>query len=378
MERSVDKLARYTIYAVVATAILALCLYFSNVLIYIIAAVVVSLVAIPVKRFIGKILIAGKRLPNSLGAALSLFLVVAFIIGLITRIVPIIYNIVYNISENVRAAYSSSLDFSTTVTSVNEWITSTFPSLGADFRIEVALTEFIQSQFDISSLPSMVGSFASAAGSVVVALFSIIFISYFFIRDDKLFSRILCAISPDKIESRVILALDEIEGLLSRYFAGLMIEILGVATLNFLGLWIIAGLDASTSLAIAFITGILNVIPYVGPWIGAAIGTVLGLVMRFSLAAVAGEALQIGPLALIFLAVFLFTQLVDNFVFQPVIYSKSVKASALEIFIVMLLAGQVGGILGMIVAIPAYTVIRVVAITFFPHCKPIRRLLIRS
>jgi predicted PurR-regulated permease PerM len=67
--------------------------------------------------------------------------------------------------------------------------------------------------------------------------------------------------------------------------------------------------------------------------------------------------------------------LIDNFFFQPFIYSTSIKSSPLEIFIVLLMAGHIGGIVGMLVAIPAYTVIRVIAARFFGDFKPIRRLI---
>ena len=68
-------------------------------------------------------------------------------------------------------------------------------------------------------------------------------------------------------------------------------------------------------------------------------------------------------------------QLIDNFIYQPVIYSTSIKAHPLEIFIVLLMAGHIGGTVGMLVAIPAYTVVRVIAIRFFYRFKPIQRLI---
>ena len=177
------------------------------------------------------------------------------------------------------------------------------------------------------------------------------------------------------MEGEAISAISDIEHLLTRYFGGLLLEVLGVATLNFLGLWLIAKLGVYPALGIAFITGLLNVIPYVGPWIGAGIGIILGLVLKFSNAAVLGIMPNFWIAVMTLLAIFLCTQLVDNFFFQPFIYSTSIKSSPLEIFIVLLMAGHVGGIVGMLVAIPAYTVIRVIAARFLRNFKPIRRLL---
>jgi predicted PurR-regulated permease PerM len=148
---------------------------------------------------------------------------------------------------------------------------------------------------------------------------------------------------------------------------------LGVALLDFLGLWIIARLGFSNALGIAFIAGILNIIPYVGPLIGELIGVVLAVILKYGTGV--GLDVNIWIFALIVLAIMFATQLVDNFIYQPVIYSTSIKASPLEIFIVLLMAGHMGGILGMLVAIPAYTVLRVVASRFFPQLKPVRKLM---
>ena len=256
----------------------------------------------------------------------------------------------------------------------NVWLIDRFPSLGRDFKAQVAVVNWIKDAFDISSVTSVVGSVASALGSFGIGLFSVVFIGFFFIKDDRLFRRIVGSLVPDKIENDVIDAIGDIEHLLSRYFGGLLIEVLGVATLNFLGLWLIAKIGFYPAVGIAFMAGLLNVIPYVGPWIGAAIGVILGLVLKLSNAAALGVMPNFWVLLLTLIAIFAITQMVDNFFFQPFIYSTSIKSSPLEIFIVLLMAGHVGGILGMLVAIPAYTVLRVVAARFFQHFKPIRRL----
>ena len=100
---------------------------------------------------------------------------------------------------------------------------------------------------------------------------------------------------------------------------------------------------------------------------------VLGLIIKYGTGA--GLDVNIWIFALIIFGVMMAAQLIDNFVYQPLIYSTSIKASPLEIFIVLLAAGHIGGAFGMFVAIPAYTVLRVVASRFFHEFKPIRRLI---
>ena len=374
-ERSTDKLARSIMWVAVAAAIIALCWYFRSVLIYIIIAAVVSLLGRPIMKLLRKLTVKGRHAPDWLLAIITLFLILAIFLGIITQVIPVVSSIIQNVSSNLQTASVNTSEITRWMDKLNIWIIDRVPSLGRDFKIQESVVNWIKNAFDISSITSVVGSVASALGSFGIGLFSVMFISFFFIKDESLFRSIIGSLVPDKVESDAIHAIGDIEHLLSRYFGGLLIEVLGVATLNFLGLWLIAKLGIYPALGIAFMTGLLNVIPYVGPWIGAGIGIILGLVLKFSNAAALGVMPSFWVAALTLLAIFLFTQMVDNFLFQPLIYSTSIKSSPLEIFIVLLMAGHVGGIVGMLVAIPAYTVIRVIAARFLQDVKPIRRLL---
>ena len=374
-ERSTDKLARSIMWVAVAAAIIALCWYFRNVLIYIILAAVVSLLGRPIMKLLRKIKIKGLRAPDWLLAIITLLLVLGLFVGIITQVIPVVSSIIQSVSANLQTASFSTSEIARWMDKLNIWLIDRVPSLGRDFKIQVAVMNWLKDAFDISSITSVVGSVASALGSLGIGLFSVMFIGFFFIKDEKLFRGIVGSLVPDKMEGEAISAISDIEHLLTRYFGGLLLEVLGVATLNFLGLWLIAKLGVYPALGIAFITGLLNVIPYVGPWIGAGIGVILGLVLKFSNAAVLGIMPNFWIAVMTLLAIFLCTQLVDNFFFQPFIYSTSIKSSPLEIFIVLLMAGHVGGIVGMLVAIPTYTVIRVIAARFLRDFKPIRRLL---
>ena len=154
-----------------------------------------------------------------------------------------------------------------------------------------------------------------------------------------------------------------------------MIEVAGVALINFLGLFLVARLGINAALGIAFLTGIFNIIPYVGPLLGGALGTVLGLILKYSSATPVGLDVNFWIFTTILIAIFCVTQLVDNFLYQPLIYSTSIKAKPLEIFIVLLIVGHIGGPMSMIIAIPVYTVFRVIAFRFFGHIKAIKRLI---
>lgn len=372
-ERYTDKLAKSILLAAGIAIIAALCWYFRSVLAYILIAVVVSLVAKPLMGLLQKIRIKGRKAPDWILAALSLILVLGILLSIVATLIPIVGNIVKDISlANIENSVRS---LSVPLSEFNEFLRTMFPSLGEDFKIEVTVIQEVQKLFNPSIFSSVIGSAASFLTSFGIGLFSVVFIGFFFIKDDGLFTEIVCALVPDKHEATTEKAISDIGHLLSRYFIGVMLEVTGVALINFIGLAFIAKLGFSAALGIAFMTGIFNIIPYVGPLLGGALGTVLGLILKYSSASPIGLDVNFWVFTAILIAIFCFTQLVDNFLYQPLIYSTSIKAKPLEIFIVLLIVGHIGGPLAMIVAIPCYTVVRVIAFRFFRHIKPIKRLI---
>lgn len=372
-ERYTDKLAKLILATAGVAAVCALCWFFRSILAYILIAVVVSLIAKPLMGMLQKLNIKGKKAPDWILAAFSIIVVMGVLISIITSVIPIISSLVKDISMvNIE---SVARGISVPLAEFNEFLRNSFPQLGSDFRIEVAALNELQKLFDVSAFSTVLGSAASFITSLAVGLFSVVFIGFFFIKDDGLFTQIVCALVPDRHEATTQRAISDIGHLLSRYFIGVLIEIAGVALINFLGLLFIAKLGFNSAISIAVMTGIFNVIPYVGPLLGGVFGTILGIVIKYTSVTPLGLDVNFWVFTIILIAIFSFTQLVDNFLYQPLIYSTSIKAKPLEIFIVLLVVGHIGGPLAMIVAIPCYTVVRVIAFRFFGHIKAIKRLI---
>ena len=371
--RYTDKLAKYILLAAGIALVGGICWLFRNVLAYILIAVVVSLIAKPVMTALEKINIKGFKAPHWLLAAITLIVVVGLLSTLIILIIPLISSIVKDVSMmNIESAAKS---IAAPLSELNTYLQTNFPALGNDFRLELAIGKEVQNIVNISGFSSFIGSAASFISSFGVGIFSVVFISFFFIKDDGLFTKIICALVPDRHEQTTEKAISDIGHLLSRYFTGVTVEIFGVALINFLGLWLIARLGINAALGIAFMTGIFNVIPYIGPLMGGALGTLLGLILKYSSATPVGLDVNFWAFTAILIAIFCFTQLIDNILYQPLIYSTSIKSTPLEIFIVLLIVGNIGGPLAMIIAIPIYTVFRVIAFRFFGHIKAISRLI---
>jgi Predicted permease len=367
-EKSTERLARVTLNVAVFTVIALLCWYFRSVLVYIIAAFVMSLIGQPVMRLLRKCTVRGKSAPDWLLASLTLIIVITLFLLLITQIIPVVGSIIREAANGSRTL--PDIGF---IDRINAWLVSFFPALGPDFDAISMLMNKLREMTSFSAISGLLGSVASTVANFAVGAFSTVFISFFFIKDDQLFTRIVSSLVPDRHEARLGKTVSEIEGLLSRYFIGLIIEIIGVMLVDFLLLWLVARIGVTNALGIAFIAGLLNVIPYVGPLIGEVLGVILSVVLKYTTGV--GLDVDIWWFALIVLALMMTAQLVDNTIYQPLIYSTSIKAHPLEIFIVLLIAGHIGGALGMLVAIPAYTVIRVIASRFFYDWKPVRRLI---
>lgn len=364
-----ELLAGWIMNVAILGLILGLCWYFRSVLVYILAAFVVSLLGHPLMELMRKVKIRGKQLPDALLAVITIIIILTLLSFTVTQIIPVVLHIV----RETSIMNAQNVPYNSLLSQVNEAVIGFFPGLGPDFNIVTALLEQIRNVVSVTNVTSFLGSVASVTVGIVVGVFSIVFISFFFIKDDKLFGKIISAIVPDSMEESVEKTLGEIVHLLSRYFLGLVIEVAGVIVVDFIGLWLIARIGPQYALGIAFIAGVLNVIPYVGPLIGEAIGVVLCVVLKYG--AGMGLGVPIWAFAVIVFGVMLSAQLIDNFVYQPLIYSTSIKSTPLEIFIVLLIAGKMGGTLGLLVGIPVYTVIRVIAARFFYNHKAVRRLM---
>ena len=367
-----ERLAKYIIIAASIALIGAFCWYFREVISYILLAAVFSLVATPIARTLRKIRIRKFVFPKWLASILSIVTVLVVLLSLFSVSIPIISNVIVNFDTSNLRTTGASIELP--LMELNRFLIETFPALGPDFKIESALLHHLGNILDVSTFTSIIGSAAGTIINIGVGLFAIVFISFFFINNDNMFKNIILSFVNDKYTQKTGEAIEDMYRLLSRYFIGLIIEVIGVALINTIGLHFVAGLTFSMAVGIAFMTGLLNIIPYVGPFAGGVIGTFLGLILKYYSANPMGIDVSFWGYTAILVAIFVFAQLIDNYIFQPIIYSNSVKAHPLEIFIVLLMAGYVGGVVGMLIAIPSYTVIRVFAAKFLSHIKFVRML----
>ena len=356
---------KYLIAAIGLLFLVTIFWYFSAILAYIGMAVVLSFIGRPIVDFLNKVTIKGRKIPLSLSAGLTLGLLWFVMIVFFRTFIPMIVE---------EAKQLSNIDVQSAVHSLDEPIKNLEAfvskySTDGDFKVQAVITENLSSVLQFSDISSIFGSLAGTVGGLFIALFSISFITFFFLKDSSLFIDSLVLFVPEKSEEGVRHVLDSIKNLLMRYFVGLFFEVILVGTMVTVGLTIV-GVGFSHAVVIGLFAGLINVIPYIGPIIGTLFGLIIGIATNLD----ADFYTQVVPLLGYTALVFLIVQMIDNILFQPLIYSNSVNAHPLEIFLVILFAGSMAGILGMMLAIPAYTIFRVIAKEFFNKYRFVRKL----
>ena len=323
---------------------------------YIAIAAVISLIGRPVVLFLRKRL----KFKNTLAVVVTMVLLLAIFAGLVSLFIPLIVKQGQNLSllninelqDNIESLYTEIVNYF----NIHE------------VDVEKSLKDSnLFSKLDFSIIPNFLNSVISGLGSFSIGLFSVLFISFFFLKDSRLFESSILTLIPDNKETRWKASSEKIKDLLSRYFVGLIFQILILFIIYMIGLLIIG---VENAVVIAFLCALLNLIPYVGPLIGAFL--MITLTMTSNLGQSFSDVIM--PKTTWVLLVFAIGQLIDNFGSQPVIFSKSVKSHPLEIFLVILIAGILFGVLGLIIAVPAYTAIKVVLKTFLSENKIVKKL----
>ncbi|HUX55628.1 MAG TPA: AI-2E family transporter [Bacteroidales bacterium] len=347
--------------------LLACAWYFRSIVVYILVAGVFSIMGRPLVDLLCRIRIRNWSFPRPLGALITLVIIWGIIILFFVIFVPLVTK---------QINYFSTIDSDKIVQLVEDPINKVenlFKTFNKDLTDEISIQSYIATKvtgvLNINMIQNFLGSLISILGNVLVAVFSITFITFFFLKDQRLFFESILMWVPDKYVDNVTRALYSIKRLLTRYFIGIVIQSTCIMILITIGMTI-AGIDFQQALVMGLILGILNVIPYVGPWLGLFIAIIMGVASHMN----QDFATVVVPLVTYMILVEAITQLIDNIVFQPVIFSNSVKAHPLEIFVVVLASGFAAGIPGMIFGIPAYTVLRVFAREFFYNFKAVQKI----
>lgn len=326
----------------------------ASLVLYLIISLLLTLLGNPIVLFLEKKL----KMKKLLAVIITLLLFITTIVGLALLFVPLIQSQGENLSL---------LDINKMENNYNKIITNIdlfLKGYGYNFS-EILNSSTIFSSLNLKFIPSFFNSIVAFIGNLGVGLLSVLFITFFFLKESDKFYIAFQFILPNKQKDRILHSLNKINTLLSRYFGGLLLQLSIILILNSIVFLIF---DVQNALVIALLCAILNIIPYLGPLLGMVVASSLIMISGIGNNFVA----DVIPTVFYVLIGMFIVQLIDSNINQPYIFSKSTKSHPLEIFLVIIASGTLFGIVGMVVAIPVYTSLKVIAKQFFPKNKIIQ------
>ncbi|MDR6844455.1 AI-2E family transporter [Flavobacterium granuli] len=340
----------------ISTLILAaLLLYFlyqiQNVLIYLLVSLILALIGLPVLDFFKKKL----KFKHTFASITVLMIYILIMLGFIMMFIPLIISQGQNLSLlNTVEIEKNSLELFKQLNSFleNHHIDSATVFDSKNFKSIV--------NFNI--IPNFLNSVAGTISNFGMGLGSVMFITFFFLKDKTIFLKGAKLLIPDSQEEKILNSVEKINLLLTRYFIGLLVQLFVVFILYTIVLFVFG---IPNALVIAFLCAVLNIIPYIGPLIASILAALLTMLSNLG----SDFQSEISPTTIYVLIGFWIVQVIDNNFSQPIIFSKSVSSHPLEIFLIILIAGFLFGIMGMIIAVPLYTIIKVICKEFFPDNK---------
>jgi len=241
--------------------------------------------------------------------------------------------------------------FSAQLTTLEGWFNSKFPmfkSVSIANQVNSRAADVAGRFFE--GLPALVTSF-------LVNLLLVPFIAYFMVRDGKTIKRHVVELLPNRYFEMSLIMFNRIDQQIGGYLRGRLIEciLVGVSQALFMGIAAVF-LPQQYILLISAVCGVTNMIPYLGPVLGTIFGTFLYLGSGLPISSVYG--LIIASAA---------AHAIDNIVIAPAVLSHNVDLHPLTVALVLVIGGEVLGVLGLLIAIPVASTVKVIVQEFYAN-----------
>ena len=339
--------------------IVLLLIKIKSILVYFVIGAIISFIGRPIMNKLSNFKLFKKTIPNGVSSIITIVLILSLFTGITSLFLPLVLE---------QAKVISEINISEVTENFKEPINNLNNKLSKyDISLEKKEVENkIKSLITSTNISNIINGFVGMLGNIYLAIFATLFISFFFLKDKFLLRKIILSFMNNNKHDKAKNALVNSKYLLSRYFIGILIQISCITFLVTTGLSI---LGIENAIVIGFFAGLTNIIPYIGPMIGSFVGLTLSVITNLDLAP---EIML--PFVLKVMIIFMITQIIDNIILQPTIFAKSVKAHPLEIFSVVMIGFQLGGLIGMITAIPFYTLFRIFAKEFLSEFELIKNI----
>ncbi len=333
--------------------------YFSSISLYVVVSLILAALLRPMTNRINEVHIMGQHIPRGIAILASYVVVVSFVFLLGLLFFPLINRQVILLSDldldSIYLQLEIPLEKLERFLMKYQLIENKKGILLEQLRLSV---QEALKKFDIGGF---ISDAIAVTSNVFIGTMAIAFITFFLLLENGLLRRNLLNLIPNAYFELSVATFTKVEKLLSNYLFGLLLQVLAIFLLAASGLTL-AGVEYA--LTIGLFAAIANLIPYAGP----ILGTVFGIVVGVSTGDFTVDS-DYNFFLFKIISVFAAVQITDNVLLQPLIFSKSVKAHPLEIFVIIFAGAKIAGIVGMIFAIPVYTIFRVSVLEFYSGYK---------
>lgn len=336
---TLEKIVKFVLGTAAIIAVGMVLYNYSNLLTYAIIAMIISYILDPI---VNRMQFAGMN--RTVAITLTLSSVILLLVWISTTVIPIIANQMVQLANQLNIETIRNI-----LNQVENRFTENLTFLPEGFLID-NVTRTLEELFDIGELPSAISNIIGIFTNLFSAFLVIPFATFFFLKDGSKIRRDLLQFVPNKYFETTLSLIDKIETRLGLYFRSVVFQSFLVATSSYIALSVV-GLNNALSVGISI--GIANSIPYFGPIIGYILSIIVSII-------------EVGDFSLILpcvLAIF-FVQLLDNVVFQPLIFSRSADMHPVAILFIILIGAETAGILGMLIAIPIATIVKITITQF--------------
>ncbi|MFN6040026.1 MAG: AI-2E family transporter, partial [Bacteroidota bacterium] len=321
----------------------------------------IALVGAPLTEIIHKIKMGPKAIPKGIAALLTILSIYfIFFIVLFLFIPPLIKELKFIATVNFPELIGN--------------LIHEFPGLRklagpeiSDEKLKMLIIEYSQNLINTQNIKLIFDNIFSIGGSFLAGWLAVSFITFFILKDKSMIFSTLLLLIPEDYADEASRILHTTRLMLTKYFTGLFIDVIIVSLLVGILMFVFG---VKNAFLIGLFAGIMNVIPYIGPLISLTFALFLGITGCLEY----NQVIEIQSVTTKIFFILIIVNLIDGIIFQPYIFSSSVKAHPLEIFIVILMAATLSGVWGMVVAIPIYTFLRIIAKEFFSNSRFFRKL----
>lgn len=282
------------------------------------------------------------NIKRKIAAPIIILAFISVVVVLILTLIPAIITQVAQLLENLPKVVAD-LETQLTKWEEQEW----FQEINVDELVDsFGLSLKSVSDFLITNVTSSLSSLVGIVANTAIFVVTVPIILFYMFRDGEKLPQAISRFLPAEYRTEMIGLLGQMNQTISSYISGQALVCLFIGIFTYLG-YMLIGLPYA--LLFGLIAGVTNIIPYLGPFIGAAPAVILAITI---------SPVQALKVALVVLVI----QQIESNLISPNIIGKSLDIHPLTIIIILLVAGNLAGVLGMIMAVPTYAVTKTIII----------------